>query len=142
MSMHNFVYQFKLIQHHDYAAHKPFCDSVREFTFIGLHPEEKWNGETNPTVDHIEPSYLYCDAGSPLWQKFVEAGLLTGDDALPTVEMAIQDMAKEVIVEAIRDIVQETGAFDLDPGHGFLQQPPPEALEEYPYLSWWFQPGK
>jgi len=179
---HNFVYQFKLTQHPDYAAHKAFFDSAREFTFVGLHPEEKWNGETNPTVGYIEPPYLYCDAGSPLWQKFVEAGLLTGDDALPPVEMAIQDTAKEVIVEAkeqsnpelvslwysalglylwsfheeaqleeaksdtsikaIRDIVQETGALDLDPGHGFLQQPPPEALEEYPYLFWWFQSGK
>lgn len=179
---HRFVYQFKLTQHPDYAAHKAFFDSVRDFTFIELHPEEKWNGETNPTVGYIQPPYLYCDAGSALWQQFVEQGLFSGDDALPPAKMDIQDTVKALVIEAqeqnnrelislwysalgvylwsftsdedleraksdasvkvIRDIAQQTKALDIDPGYGFLKQPPAEALKEYPYLTWWFQPGK
>ncbi|RUO33086.1 hypothetical protein [Aliidiomarina soli] len=176
---HKFVYQFEPTQHPDYSAHQAFFDNVRDFTFVGLHPEQRWNGDTNPTAGYIDPPYLYCDAGSPLWQQFVTSGVLTGDDAIPPAKLDMADLAKEVVVAgraqnnrelislwytalgvdlwsfraedaldaaksnrsiiAIREIAMETKALDIDPGYGLLQQPPPDAVKGYPFLSWWFQ---
>lgn len=97
---HKFVYRFELSEHPDYQAYKSHLDALNEFAFINLKPDQKWNATGNPTAGYYQAPYLYCDAGSPLWQRFVETGVLTGDDAVAPAEIDITELAKEVIVEA------------------------------------------
>lgn len=97
---HRFVYQFNIEQHPEYSAHKAFLDSIQDFTFVNLHPEEKWHSQTNPAAGYVKPPNLFCDAGSLLWQRFVDLGVLTGNDALPPAAIDIVDMVKEVMIAA------------------------------------------
>lgn len=97
---HKFVYQFEISQHPDYAEHETFFNGISDFSFINLKPQEEWHEQSNPTAGYIKPPYLFFDAGSPLWQQFVEQGDLIGSDALPPKTIDTVDMVKEVIFSA------------------------------------------
>ncbi|MBT2771671.1 hypothetical protein J7J47_05395 [Halomonas sp. ISL-60] len=97
---HKFVYQFEISHHPEYSDHKAFFDSIQDFTFVSLYPEGKRDSQKNPTAGYIKPPYLFCDAGSLLWQRFVDLGVLIGNDALPPAKINIVDMVKEVMIAA------------------------------------------
>jgi hypothetical protein len=88
-----FVYHFERTQHPDYARYRAYFDGLTAFTFIRAEPlqdggdtfftaEDGWSS-TNPVAGYFNPPFLYADAGSPLWRRWAEAGLLTGRDAQP-----------------------------------------------------------
>ena len=89
----HFAYRFALTQHPDYERERAYFDSLKDFAFLHasltqpagksrFDPVIGWTTE-NPFVGYYNPPYLYCDAGSRLWARFVESGTLIGRDALP-----------------------------------------------------------
>jgi hypothetical protein len=87
-----FAYRFALQQHPDYEQQRDYFDALKDFTFILVKPNEPsgkgwfdpvkgWTSE-NPVAGYYKAPYLYCDAGSPLWERMVEIGVLTGGDSL------------------------------------------------------------
>jgi hypothetical protein len=167
-----FAYRFRIEAHPDYTRHKEYFDALDGFSFIYAEPEREWDKDTNPAVGYFKSPYLYCDAGSPLWQRWIEAGLLSGMDTVPPVPMDIVELKAQSCVEQIswwysalfselflddeqrgpamvdpsikeiREIVLETGAIDIDPGYGCLAYPPRDVIEEYPFAAWWFEIGE
>ena len=120
---HRFVYQWALAEHPDYeiyraeldaiAAQSQAADTASRVVFIRLNPAHvpdvatfkqmtfqgriAFNRE-NPYGGYYRAPYLYCDADSPLWERFVDVGKLTGADAVPpdkTVPLA--QVAREVV---------------------------------------------
>jgi len=106
-----FVYRFDLKQHPDYEQYRTYFDSLTDFAFIHVDPlephgknfftpEKGWQ-LPNPVAGYTRPPDLYCNAGSPMWKRFIEAGILTGKDTLPPDEqISLIDTAKEVMLEA------------------------------------------
>lgn len=100
---HRFVYRFALSQHPDYSLYREYFDGLSDFTHIYLKPGQPWHSQENPAVGYYHPPYLYCDAGSLLWRRFVENGVLTGAEALPPDEnLTLVEVAREAVVEAYR----------------------------------------
>jgi hypothetical protein len=80
---HRFAYRFPLSAHPEHAG-------LDEFTF--LHEDDD---ELAPIAGYVDPPWLYCDAGSDLWRRRVEAGQLTGADAeapqaVPLLEVVLK----------------------------------------------------
>jgi hypothetical protein len=85
-----YVCRFEVAEHPDYAAHREYFDAIDAFTFVMLPGSNVSDGS------YIEPPWLYCDAGSPLWGRFVATGRLTGPDAVPPEPLPIELIALEV----------------------------------------------
>jgi hypothetical protein len=88
-----FVYRFERAQHPEFARYRAYFEGLTAFTFIRaelMHDggdtfftaEHGWSS-ANPVAGYFKPPFLYADAGSPLWRRWVEAGLLAGSDAQP-----------------------------------------------------------
>lgn len=100
---YHFVYRFEVNQHPDYTMYRDYFDNLTRFTFIKRRPLEKWDKKKNPAIGYYKPPYLYCDAGSPLWMRFVELGVLKGTDARPPDErISLIEVALEIVTEAER----------------------------------------
>jgi hypothetical protein len=84
-----FVYLFPLSDHPDYEAHREYFDGLSEFAFLEL-PDGTSDG------GYTEPPLLYFDAGSPLWQRMVELGRLSGRDAEPPRDVPLREVALRV----------------------------------------------
>lgn len=110
---HRFVYRFDFQQNPDYEQYRDYFDGLKDkdFTFIHVKPLEPHGASffddkrgwqlPNPVAGYYRPPHLYFDAGSPMWRRFVEAGLLTGKDALPPDEnVTFIDTAKAVVEAA------------------------------------------
>ena len=78
---HRYVYRFRVQDYPDYLAHKRHLDSQTSFSFLFVKPEEKWDAQNNPVSGYMQDGSLYCDAGSPLWKRFVDIGVLSGEDS-------------------------------------------------------------
>jgi aryl carrier-like protein len=85
-----YVYRFEVAEHPDYADHREYFDAIDAFTFV--EPP----GSNGSDGGYIRPPWLYCDAGSPLWQRFVATGRLTGPDAVPPEPLPTEQIALEV----------------------------------------------
>ena len=85
-----YVYRFEAAEHPDYASHREYFDAIGAFTFVELP------GSNGSDGGYIRPPWLYCDAGSPLWQRFVAAGRLTGPAAVPPEPRPTEQIALEV----------------------------------------------
>jgi hypothetical protein len=85
-----YVYRFEVAEHPDYADHREYFDAIGTFTFVDLPGSNGGNG------GYIRPPWLYCDAGSPLWQRFVATGRLAGPDAVPPEPLPPEQIALEV----------------------------------------------
>ena len=97
---HRYVYRFDVAEHPDYETYKSVLDGLKDFDFISLNPEQKWNQKTNPTAGFYQAPYLYCEAGSSLWQRMVETGRLQAEDAQPPAQIDIVELTKAVVDEA------------------------------------------
>lgn len=80
-----FVYRYAIPEHPDYAARRSYFDSLAGFSFV--EPEDG---------GYVQPPALYFDAGSPLWQRFVELGRLTGSDAERPRRLPLTSIAYDV----------------------------------------------
>ncbi|WP_338868289.1 hypothetical protein [Myxococcus stipitatus] len=101
-----FTYQFMVSDHPDHAARPEFFKDIKKFTFLHDEPEagtEDDDDVPSEIAGYIEPPHLYCDAGSPLWRRMVEAGKLKGPDAEPPVPLLLVDVVHEVMLGAEAD---------------------------------------
>lgn len=88
-----FVYRLSPSQHPTFAEHASYFASLTRFTFLDIPGQEDDGG-------YFKPPYLYCDAGSKLWQRLVERGALTGRDTQPPEVMPIQQVLAQVAEQA------------------------------------------
>ncbi|MFP2927039.1 hypothetical protein ACLESO_17920 [Pyxidicoccus sp. 3LG] len=99
-----FTYRFDITDHPDHEARKKFFEGIEEFTYLHDDPADDTGEGTgdilSPMAGYIEPPYLYCDAGSSLWRRMVEAGRLKGPDAEPPVPLRLVDVVHEVLLGA------------------------------------------
>lgn len=96
----HYTYRFDLSEHPYYQRFADFFQGLNTFSFLNVHPKEKWNAEKNPVAGYCEPPYLYCDVNSPLWYHFVQQGVLTGEDALFVERQDPLDLASTVVEDA------------------------------------------
>ncbi|GAA1534218.1 hypothetical protein GCM10009827_060440 [Dactylosporangium maewongense] len=89
-----FVYGFPVARHPDYARRRGYFDGLTEFTALRTFDEEAedFDGYESELEDgYVEPPLLYCDAGTALWRRMVDAGELTGADAVPPRPVLLVD---------------------------------------------------
>jgi|SRR3989339_1135665 len=96
-----YTYRFSLKDHPGYEKHKLYFESIKDKDFedIYLKPEEK-DFEENIWAGYYRAPYLYCDAGSPLWEEMVKFGKLKGEDSIPPQKLDIIETIKTVLIEA------------------------------------------
>jgi len=88
---HHFVYRFELTDHPDHAQHAAYFDGLTADDFEIQPPGVKeWDG------GYTDWPHLYCDAGSPLWRRFVQLGRLGGADAEPPQAIDLYAIARDV----------------------------------------------
>jgi hypothetical protein len=82
-----FAYRVSLEDHPQYAQFQRELDAIREedFAFIYRNPSREWNRADNPLACYWKSPYLYFEAGSDIWKQMVDAGRLTGPDAIDPV---------------------------------------------------------
>lgn len=116
---HRFVYAFGVEDHPEHDRYREAFQKLRGFGGIYRDPTRPWDEETNPTVGHycdpveewgddyaetfppeLRRGRLYFDAGGELWRAFVDAGKLTGIDAVPPQEIPIQKVVALIAREA------------------------------------------
>jgi hypothetical protein len=85
-----YAYRFEVAEHPDYAARRVYFDAIDTLTFVEMPGSNVSDG------GYIRPPWLYCDAGSLLWQRLVTAGRLAGPDAMPPEYLPIEQIALEV----------------------------------------------
>lgn len=89
-----FVYAFPIERHPDFALRRDFFDGLTEFTALRTFDEdaEDFDGYDTELEDgYVVAPLVYCDAGTDLWRRMVEAGLLTGPDAVAPRPVALID---------------------------------------------------
>ncbi|MFF6980011.1 hypothetical protein ACFZAV_20225 [Streptomyces sp. NPDC008343] len=85
-----FTFRFPRVEHPDYGERGETLDALTEFTALrdvqDVDDDSGWlkDGYFDP-----EPPFVYCDAGSALWQRMVRLGRLTGPDAAPLREVPL-----------------------------------------------------
>ncbi len=105
---HRYAYKFSVNEHPDYGEHKRFLDALgNDFAHIQVNPSQAWDCTNNPTAGYYQHGYLYCDAGSRLWQRFVDAGVLQGRDARPPVPMKLSDIVAKIV--SLAEVNKEIG---------------------------------
>ncbi len=103
-----FTYRFSLDQHPDYAERRPYFEALDSFVFLSGEERdlagEDYDDMENPGEDqgYVEPPYLFCDAGSSLWRRMVEAGHLTGQDAVQPRPVSLDEVVSTVTQAAER----------------------------------------
>ncbi|GAA3112161.1 hypothetical protein [Streptosporangium carneum] len=98
-----FTYRFPVERHPDYAARRGYFDGLGEFTALAEIDEddEEFEGFEDWLDDgYVEPPFLYCDAGTGLWRRMVEAGTLGGADAEPPRRTPLAEVAHAVAAAA------------------------------------------
>ncbi|MEU8139892.1 hypothetical protein [Streptodolium elevatio] len=98
-----YTYRFPLDRHPDYAARRAYFDALAEFTELRTSDEDApdFGGYGSWLEDgYVDPPSLYCDAGTELWQRMVDAGALNGRDAVPPHRTPLIDVVREVAVAA------------------------------------------
>ena len=96
----HYTYRFDLPAHPDYRHYPAIFQSINQFSFLNVHPDQEYNREHNPTAGYCEPPYLYCDVNSQLWYRFVQLGVLIGEDTLPVERQDPIDVARVVVEDA------------------------------------------
>lgn len=117
---HRYTYAFPVTEHPEYERHKAYFDGLSKQKYLLLHPDREWDEETNPDAgiychpmeawgesyldqipDHLRNvGMMYFDAGSELWQLFVDAGKLNGKDAEPPRDIPLEEIISTTLTEA------------------------------------------
>lgn len=99
----HYTYRFDLSAHPDYERYPELFQNIHQFSWINVHPEQEYDRQDNPTAGYCDPPYLYCDVNSQLWYRFVQLGVLTGEDALPVERQDPIDVARIVVEDALNE---------------------------------------
>jgi hypothetical protein len=97
---HRFAYRFSMGDHPLYERHKAALDAfvvAADFSELPLDPSRPWDEAMNPTAGYFEPPHLYCDAGSLLWDAFVQSGRLQGRDAVRPLLVDMPSLVLEIV---------------------------------------------
>lgn len=119
-----FFYAFKLEEHPDfdrcgYNLSEP--GGPEDILCVYRDPSKPWDRDNNPSVGcvldffardgrredlprelaaQLSGKRIYFDAGSELWRRFVEAGKLTGSDAVEPRSIPADEVVATVVTEA------------------------------------------
>ncbi|GAA3220752.1 hypothetical protein ACFO1B_17095 [Dactylosporangium siamense] len=118
-----FVYRFPLDQHPDYPRRRAYFDALTQYTALRTFDEdaEDFDGYDTELEDgYVDPPLLYCDAGTDLWRRMVDAGRLTGSDAVAPRPVALIDAVLAVAAAAERAGDRELIALWYTLGSGIL----------------------
>ncbi|MFF5229902.1 hypothetical protein [Dactylosporangium sp. NPDC000521] len=96
-----FVYEFPVARHPGYARRRGYFDGLTEFTALRTVDDAE-DADSELGDGYVEPPLLYCDAGTALWRRMVEAGELSGADAVPPRPVALADAVLAVAEAADR----------------------------------------
>jgi len=129
---HRYLYAFPLTAHPDYAQYLNYFESLKKkgFESIQANPEQPWHASANPTAGYycdpirewgakfcernewgdLAKPLLYCEAGSPLWEKFVAQRTLADKEAQHPVKIGRSELFRTVIQEALRQENRELAA--------------------------------
>ncbi|MFI5916261.1 hypothetical protein [Dactylosporangium sp. NPDC051541] len=69
---------------------------ITEFTELGPGFDEDDAYDPGLPDGYVDPPWLYCEAGTPMWQRMVEAGRLEGPDAVPPHAIRLVDVVLEL----------------------------------------------
>lgn len=96
-----FVYCLAPSEHPLFERARDYFEGLDAFCFVD--PPLEGEGDDG---SYFKPPYLYCDAGSALWQRLVELGRLGGSDAQPPEALPIQQVLEEVarVAEEAKDV--------------------------------------
>ncbi|MGW1714840.1 hypothetical protein [Streptomyces sp. NPDC002156] len=100
------TYRFPLARHPDHAERSTYFDSLTEFTQLRTFDEDApdFAGYDSWLEDgYVDPPFLYCDAGTALWQRMTAAGELHGPDATPPRRTPLIEVVHEIAVAAEKD---------------------------------------
>jgi hypothetical protein len=126
-----YTYRFPLDQHPDYARRREYFDSLDDFTALRADEESSSAGDPSDEDDvddgsdwledgYVQPPHLYCDAGTALWRRMVDAGHLSGPDATPPRRAALIAVVAAVAAIAEADGDREAIAMWYNFGPGLL----------------------
>lgn len=128
---HRYTYRFPIDRHPDYVRRRGFFDALDEFTALREYDDDAEFFGDWLEDGYVDPPHLYCDAGTDLWRRMVEAGHLTGPDALPPRPTPLIEVVRAVAAAAERDGDHDLiatwyhfGPHMLDLGH---MEPPEDA---------------
>lgn len=115
---HQFAYAFPIEEHPDFPRHgRRLLPSPDRFEIL-RDPTRAWDPDENPVVAYLlEPDRggsdrgakpwptptgvrVVCEAGAELWARLVEAGRLSGGDAVAPAMLPIEEVAATVAREA------------------------------------------
>ncbi|GHJ48208.1 hypothetical protein Cs7R123_55500 [Catellatospora sp. TT07R-123] len=105
------TYRFALQDHPDYAERREFLDGLADFEALREVDEDSddFEGFGGWLEDgYVDPPWLYCEAGTDLWQRMVDAGRLTGADAVAPGRTALIELVAEIAAAA-----EQAGDVDL-----------------------------
>jgi ankyrin repeat protein len=95
-----YTHRFPIDQHPEYQRHRDYFDALDDFEFIHLNPDEPWDRETNPSASYYNEGHCYCDRASPLWDRLVENGIITGENALQLENLTLAEVVATVVTLA------------------------------------------
>jgi len=119
-----FVYALHVHDHPDYPLFRDALNAIKCDSVL-VDPRLDYDEKTNPSAGgyicdpvaewgekDAQPGLpqgrmLYVDAGSQLWRRMVEAGKLTGADALPPKPMSTAEAVAEIVTIAAQEGDQE-----------------------------------
>ncbi|WP_436536574.1 hypothetical protein [Actinoplanes sp. HUAS TT8] len=85
------TYRFPISEHPDYARRRAFFDGLNDFT--DLHQDDE-PPERELETGYVDPPWLYCEAGSKLWQR------MAGPDAVPPRRVRLIEVALHIAAAA------------------------------------------
>jgi hypothetical protein len=115
-----YTYRFPLDQHPDHAERSEYLGSLTEFTPLRQYDEDADDFSGWLEDGYIEPPWLYCDAGTDLWRRMVEAGHLRGRDADAPRPAPLIDVVATVAALAETEGDRETIAMWYNAGPDIL----------------------
>ncbi|MFE5856103.1 hypothetical protein ACFQ61_23245 [Streptomyces sp. NPDC056500] len=101
-----YTYRFPVDRHPDYAQRSEYFDALDEFAGLRTFDEEgpDFDGYGSWLEDgYVEPPFLYCDAGTALWQRMTTAGELRGPDTTPPRPTRLIDVVREIATAAEKE---------------------------------------
>lgn len=100
---HRFMYYIEAVEYPDYLKYQAIFEKFEKDSIESIleYPDQEWHPQNNPeTGGYYWRGSIYFIAGSRLWQCMVDAGKLTGEDALPIQEIDLLEVVKESILAA------------------------------------------
>lgn len=118
-----YAYRFPLDRHPDHAERSAYFGALTEFTGLRTFDEETpdlagYDSWLEDGYVDVDPPFLYCDAGTALWQRMADAGELRGPDAAPPRRVPLIEVVREVALAAEKegdhDLIGEWYAFGCE----------------------------